>query len=107
MSFNNPTPRQDISDMIVDPPVLNMKYIEAMGQGPLNFSRRSFNKFERIMHSHGATLQELFQLNHGRFQRYVDMVVYPITHDQCDKLVKLAFKFDVAIVPYGGGTNVT
>tara|TARA_B110000285_G_C14865927_1_gene486844 strand:+ start:468 stop:668 length:201 start_codon:yes stop_codon:yes gene_type:complete len=43
------------------------------------FSRRSFEKWERIMHSHGATVREVFALRYGRFERYVDVVVYPIS----------------------------
>jgi hypothetical protein len=29
------------------------------------------------MHSHGASLREVFALRFGRFERYVDLVVYP------------------------------
>jgi alkyldihydroxyacetonephosphate synthase len=42
-----------------------------------SFSRLSFEKWERIMHSHGASLREVFALRYGRFERYVDLVVYP------------------------------
>jgi alkyldihydroxyacetonephosphate synthase len=59
------------------------------------------------MHSHGASLREVFQLRYGRFDRYVDVVVYPGTHDHVEKLVKLANEHDVVLIPYGGGTNVT
>jgi hypothetical protein len=34
------------------------------------FSRRSFEKWERIMHSHGATVREVFALRFGRFEKY-------------------------------------
>ena len=39
--------------------------------------------------------------------RTVDMVVYPASHSQCEKLVLLANKHNVCLVPFGGGTNVT
>lgn len=71
------------------------------------FSRRSFEKWERIMHSHGASLREVFCLRYGRFERYVDVVVYPGSTDHVTEIVKLANKHNVIIVPYGGGTNVT
>jgi hypothetical protein len=29
------------------------------------------------MHSHGASLREIFALRFGRFDRYVDVVIYP------------------------------
>ena len=71
------------------------------------FDRRSFLKWERIQHSHGATFQEINALRYGRFERFVDCVVYPISTEQCENLVKLADKHNVMLVVYGGGTNVT
>lgn len=64
-------------------------------------------KWERIMHSHGATLQEVFILRHGKFKRCVDCVIYPTSHEQVETLVQLANKHNVVLVAYGGGTNVT
>lgn len=40
-------------DMDIDPPVFNHAFLEELGTE--NFSRRSWLKWERIMHSHGAT----------------------------------------------------
>jgi len=59
------------------------------------------------MHSHGASLREVFNLRYGRFERYVDVVVYPSSTEHVEKIVELADSHNVVIVPYGGGTNVT
>lgn len=59
------------------------------------------------MHSHGATFQEVDQLRFGVIPRCVDCVVYPISTEQTEFLVKLAVKHNVMLVAYGGGTNVT
>jgi alkyldihydroxyacetonephosphate synthase len=59
------------------------------------------------MHSHGASLREIFNLRFGRFDKYVDIVVYPSSTDHVKQLVELANEHNVMIVPYGGGTNVT
>jgi len=59
------------------------------------------------MHSHGATVREIFALRFGRFDRYVDVVIYPISTLQVEKLVELANVHNVVLIPYGGGTNVT
>lgn len=72
-----------------------------------NYSRLSFEKWERVMHSHGASLREVFTLRYGRFERYVDVVVYPGSHEHVVRLVELANEHDVVLIPYGGGTNVT
>jgi len=46
-------------------------------------------------------------LRHGSLERHVDMVIYPLTTEHCERLVTLANKHNVMLVPYGGGTNVT
>lgn len=59
------------------------------------------------MHSHGASLREVFALRYGRFERYCDVVLYPGTSEHVQKIVELANQHNVILVPYGGGTNVT
>jgi len=53
-------------------------FLEDLGEK--GFSRRSFYKWKRIMHSHGATLQEVFILRHGSFI-ISDVVIYPDSHE--------------------------
>ncbi len=91
--------------MEVDPPNLNTDFIDELGTQ--NISRRSFLKWDRVIHSHGHTYQELFALKYAKLQRVVDCVLYPYTTEQVENLVKLANKHNVVLVPYGGGTNVT
>lgn len=71
------------------------------------FSRLSFEKWERIMHSHGASLREVFNLKFHKFERCVDVVIYPTSKEHCEVIVELAHRHDVILIPYGGGTNVT
>ena len=59
------------------------------------------------MHSHGASLREVFALRYSRFERYCDVVLYPGSSEHVQKIIELANKHNVIIVPYGGGTNVT
>ena len=59
------------------------------------------------MHSHGASLRELFILRYGKFEKFVDLVLYPLNTLHVEKIVKLAHKHNVRLIPYGGGTNVT
>ena len=91
--------------MQCDAPNVNTAFLEELGVQ--NISRRSFNKWERIMHSHGATYQEIFALRQGKLDKVADCVVYPFSTEQVETLVKLANKHNVVLVPYGGGTNVT
>ena len=59
------------------------------------------------MHSHGASLREIFNLKFGRFVRYVDLVIYPKTNEQVESIISISNTHKVVLIPYGGGTNVT
>lgn len=90
--------------MEVDPPILNEDFLDNLNY---NFSRISFIDKERMMHSHGHCLQDVFSLRNGKFLRFADCVLYPESTKHVEKIVSLAHEHDVVIVPYGGGTNVT
>jgi len=62
---------------------------------------------DRLLRAHGHTMDELFMLRYGKFERIPDLVVWPTTQAEVEILVKLACKHNVAIIPYGGGTSVT
>ena len=40
------------------------------------------------MHSHGASLREVFALRYGKFDRYVDVVVYPGSTENVQAIVE-------------------
>ena len=90
--------------MPVDPPFVNESFLAELGS---SYSRLSFDSRERTMHSHGHTLREVYTLKHGKFDRFVDCVIYPANNEQVEHLVKIAIKHNVVLIPYGGGTNVT
>lgn len=48
------------ADIECSAPIVNLAFLEELGVS--NISRRSFHKWERVMHSHGATYQEVFAL---------------------------------------------
>ena len=87
-----------------DAPNLNDDFLTELGD---NYSRISFEPKERLMHSHGHTLQEIWALRYNKLGSYVDVVIYPRTQEHVEKIVTLANDYDVVIIPYGGGTNVT
>mmetsp|Transcript_45797 Transcript_45797/g.33523 ORF Transcript_45797/g.33523 Transcript_45797/m.33523 type:complete len:324 (+) Transcript_45797:331-1302(+) len=90
--------------MEVNPPIFNHDFLKELGE---SFSRRSFLKWERIMHSHGATLLDVFVLRYGKFERFADVVIYPENDEHVENVLRLAGKHKVCVIPYGGGTNVT
>lgn len=103
IDLNKQDPSQE--DMEVAAPILNHAFLEELGEK--SFSRRSFMKWERIMHSHGSCLQEVWQLRYTKLPKVCDVVIYPNSTAETENLVKLAVKHNVVLIPYGGGTNVT
>lgn len=61
----------------------------------------------RLRHGHGHTQEEIYDLNYGNILRIPDIVLFPKSEDEVLKIVQLAAKYNVVIIPYGGGTNVT
>lgn len=58
----------------------------------------------RLVRSHGHTLEELFLLRKGETNKRIpDMIVFPKCHDDVVKLVSLAVRHNVCLIPIGGG----
>lgn len=73
--------------MDIQPPKFNHEFMQELDK-EVCFSRRSFLKWERIVHSHGDTLLEIFTVRHGTFKRFADLVLYPGSHDHVEVRVK-------------------
>jgi alkyldihydroxyacetonephosphate synthase len=61
----------------------------------------------RLRHGHGHTQEEMYAIKYSQLGRIPDLVVYPENEEQVTGLVEAANKYDVSLIPYGGGTNVT
>jgi alkyldihydroxyacetonephosphate synthase len=61
----------------------------------------------RLRHGHGHTQEEMYSIKYGRLGRVPDLVIYPENENQVVRLVEVAKKHNVSLIPYGGGTNVT
>jgi len=73
----------------------------------LNDSQIDFDGENRLRHGHGHTQEEMFAIKHKELGRIPDVVVYPEMEEQVAGLIESAKKYDVALIPFGGGTNVT
>ncbi len=67
----------------------------------------SLEPLVRLRHGHGHTVEEVFALRNGGLPRVPDLVVFPQSVDHVTRIVTLAAKHGVCLVPFGGGTNVT
>ncbi|XP_053483040.1 alkyldihydroxyacetonephosphate synthase, peroxisomal [Ictalurus furcatus] len=88
----------------VPPPTLNELFVEELKAAGVALST---GPEDRVFRSHGHCLHEVFALREGRIGRIPDLVVWPNCHDDVVKIVELACKHNVCLIPYGGGTSVS
>ncbi|KAJ3592062.1 hypothetical protein NHX12_007192 [Muraenolepis orangiensis] len=96
------TPTLDPS--AVKPPFLNEAFMEDLKSTGLPFTT---DPEDRVFRSHGHCLHEIFALREGKVGRVPDLVVWPNCHDDVVKIVDMACKHNVCLMPYGGGTSVS
>lgn len=61
----------------------------------------------RRRRGHGQTLEEMHRVQHGELARVPDCVCFPKDEHEVAALLDAARRHGVALIPYGGGTNVT
>lgn len=62
---------------------------------------------DRLIRAHGHTLHDIYTLRESFFKRIPDIVIWPACHDDVVNIVELAIKWDMVIIPFGGGTAVS
>jgi alkyldihydroxyacetonephosphate synthase len=61
----------------------------------------------RLRRGHGHTVSEVEAVRSGGFERVPDLVAYPASEAQVERIVAAAAETGAVLLPYGGGTNVT
>ncbi|CCW61775.1 unnamed protein product [Phytomonas sp. EM1] len=61
----------------------------------------------RLCHIAGKNYRDLWRIRKGIVEKAPDCILLPNHHADCVKIVELAHKHNVVIIPFGGGTNVT
>nr|XP_039248584.1 alkyldihydroxyacetonephosphate synthase, peroxisomal-like [Styela clava]XP_039248585.1 alkyldihydroxyacetonephosphate synthase, peroxisomal-like [Styela clava]XP_039248586.1 alkyldihydroxyacetonephosphate synthase, peroxisomal-like [Styela clava] len=89
----------------VPQPTLNDTFLDEMEKLGVDYSN---NPTDRVMRSHGHTVEEIFKLRDGRLEdRIPDVVIWPKSHNHVVQVVESASKHNVCLMPVGGGTSVT
>nr|XP_033802067.1 alkyldihydroxyacetonephosphate synthase, peroxisomal [Geotrypetes seraphini] len=88
---------------VVPPAIINEGFLHDLKASGISYS---FDTEDRVFRAHGHCLNEIFALREGLFRRIPDLVVWPNCHDDTLKIVELACKHNVCIIPFGGGTSV-
>ncbi|PSN47945.1 Alkyldihydroxyacetonephosphate synthase [Blattella germanica] len=85
-------------------PIMDKAFLDELQRLQISFSMDSM---DRLMRAHGHTLHDIYVLREGMFDRIPDIVAWPENHDAVVKIVQLADKHDVVVIPFGGGTSVS
>lgn len=60
----------------------------------------------RIYHSYGKSYRDLWRIRQGIITSSPDCVCYPKSEEAVRKIVQMAVKHQVVLIPFGGGTNI-
>ena len=83
-------------------------YLSSSKDASFDEDRYTLDDMERLIHSHGQeTFKDVYKVLYNAIDRTVDLVFYPESESEVKKIVDLAVRFNICLIPYGGGTNVT
>uniref|UniRef100_A0A8B9SID2 Alkylglycerone-phosphate synthase n=1 Tax=Anas platyrhynchos TaxID=8839 RepID=A0A8B9SID2_ANAPL len=98
------TSRASLNVNDVPPSIVNEEFLQDLRATNISYSQ---DAEDRVFRAHGHCLHEIFVLREGMFKRIPDIVVWPVCHEDVVKIVELACKHNLCIIPFGGGTSVS
>jgi len=99
--------KQELQDKSVPSPRKNEEFCRAVLE---HFSEDqfTFDSKVRLTHSHGQTTsEEVYKVLYASLDRVADMVFYCESEKDAEGIIRLASRYDVCLVPFGGGTSVS
>lgn len=99
--------KPETKDKPLLPPTINDGFCHALAE---HFPQSQYTQDNRIrlIHSHGqTTADEVNKVLYDKLDRTVDLVFYPESEADVQKIISLAETHNVCLVPYGGGTSVS
>ena len=98
---------KEVEQKHVSDPNINEPFMADLKKS-FNADRFSGEHNERLLHSHGQhSTDEVYKVLYNRLKQFTDLVFYIENEEETVKLIDLAEKHNVCLIPYGGGTNVT
>ncbi|KAE9554818.1 hypothetical protein FO519_001933 [Halicephalobus sp. NKZ332] len=97
-------PSQKFTDMKIPEAFDNQQFIDTLRHHGIPFSNAP--KY-RLIRSHGHTVHDMLMLRYGGPKRLPDIVVWPQSENDVEKVVQAANASNVVIIPIGGGTSVS
>lgn len=64
------------------------------------------SRLDRVIHAYGKGFRDLFRMRRGSAEGAPDVVLYPESENDVVAIVRAAARYDVMIIPFGGGSNI-
>ena len=61
---------------------------------------------DRVVHTYGKSIRDLYRIRQGDLPRVPDVIVYPADEAQVEAVVQAGLADDTVIIPFGGGSNI-
>ncbi|KAL7075808.1 hypothetical protein ACQ4LE_005138 [Meloidogyne hapla] len=99
------TPSISIQSLKIPLPLIsNPQFLEFLRVEDIYYSDAPMTRLAR---SHGQTLAEITSIRTGKIGRIPDLVIWPRNEKQILKIIEGAKRFEVLLIPIGGGTCVS
>lgn len=72
----------------------------------LNPDQIKSDKHERLVHCYGKSFRDLWRIRNGIISSAPDCICYPESEKEVRALIAAAHKFNVTVIPFGGGSNI-
>jgi alkyldihydroxyacetonephosphate synthase len=61
---------------------------------------------QRLIHTYGKSFPDLFRIRQGIVDNAPDMVLFPESHADVERVIAAPDRCRVRVIPFGGGTNI-
>ncbi|EGC33025.1 alkyl-dihydroxyacetonephosphate synthase [Dictyostelium purpureum] len=99
------TPSLRIEDIKIHAPKQYPEFVKEL-KAFFSADQLKDDKLARITHTFGKSIRDLIRVRIGLIKYAPDLIVLPHSHEEVEKLVQLAQKWNVVIIPMGGGSNI-
>ncbi|NQZ81308.1 MAG: FAD-binding oxidoreductase [Colwellia sp.] len=72
----------------------------------INHPLISIDKEQRVRHARGQSLPDWLAMRSGNIDVFPDGVCFPNNREEVQEIIAYAQRYDVELIPYGGGTSV-
>lgn len=83
------------------PQPIRSEFLELLGP-----ERCRWDPETRTRHTYGKSYHDLLRLRLGRIENPPDLVVYPETETEIQRIFRICENHRIALIPFGGGTSV-